>query len=96
MREVVIRPRAFDDLESIWLYTYEQWSDSQAAHYLGRLNERITELAETAEQGKRCDVIREGYHSIHVCRHLIFYTLNDEMVGIGRVLHDQMDLSRHL
>ena len=96
MREVVIRPRAFDDLEGIWLYTYEQWGNIQAAHYLGRLNAQITELAETAEQGKRCDAIREGYLSIHVGRHLVFYTFNDEMVGIERVLHDQMDSARHL
>ena len=96
MREVVIRPRAFDDLEGIWLYTYEQWANSQAAHYLGRLNALITELAETAEQGKQCDAIREGYRSIHVGRHLVFYTFNNEMVGIERVLHDQMDSARHL
>ena len=96
MREVVIRPRAFDDLEGIWLYTYEQWGDSQAARYLGQLNARIRELAATAEQGKRCDTIRECYLSIHVGRHLVFYTFNDERVGIERVLHDQMDVGRHL
>lgn len=96
MREVVIRPRAFNDLEGIWLYTYEQWGLDQAARYLGRLNERITELAETAEQSKARDTIRPGYFSIHVGRHLVFYTFTDEIVGIERVLHDQMEFERHL
>ena len=96
MREVVQRPRARADLESIWLYTFNRWGPEQAARYLRRLNERIMELATNPEHGKSLEAIREGYHSIRVGRHVVFYTYTDQRVGIERILHDQMDVSRHL
>ena len=96
MRNVVIRPRASADLEGIWLYTYEQWDEQQAARYLRRLNERIIELAAEPGRGKSLDSVRAGYYSIRVGRHIVFYTFTEHMVGIERVLHDQMDTKRHL
>ena len=96
MREVVTRPRAYADLEGIWLYTYDQWGEGQAARYLRRLNERIIALAKEPERGKSLEAIRAGYYSIHVGRHLVFYTFTEKIVGIERVLHDQMDAGRHL
>ena len=96
MREVVKRPRAYADLESIWLYTYEQWGEEQAARYLRQLNDRIMELAAKPERGKSREALRAGYYSIRVGRHVVFYTFTDQMVGIERVLHGQMDMGRHL
>ncbi len=96
MREVLIRPRACADLESIWLYTYEQWGEVQAARYLHRLDERILALATDPEQGKSLEAIRAGYHLIRVGRHVVLYTFTEQRVGIERVLHDQMDMDRHL
>lgn len=96
MREVVLRPRAFNDLEGIWLYTYEKWGEKQAGRYLSQLNEQIMLLANTPERGKDRQTLREGYFSIHVGRHLVFYKFTDAIVGIERVLHDQMDFELHL
>jgi len=96
MREVVLRPRAYADLEGIWLYTDEQWGEDQANRYLRRLDERIQGLAAAPERGRNRETIRAGYYSIHVGRHLVFYTFTDKIVGIERVLHDQMDAERHL
>ena len=45
MRKVLIRPRAYADLEGIWLYTFEKWSEEQADRYLRQLNEAIQLLA---------------------------------------------------
>ena len=96
MHEVLIRPRAYADLESIWLYTYDQWGEQQAARYLLRLDERIQALAADPTRGKSVESIRVGYHSIRVGRHVVFYTYTDQAVGMERLLHDQMDMGRHL
>ena len=96
MREVLKRPRAYADLEGIWLYTHEQWGEEQADRYLRRLDKQIMALADAPERGKSAETIRAGYHSIHVGRHLVLYTFTDMIVSIRRVLHDQMDVGRHL
>lgn len=96
MREVVKRPRAYADLEGIWLYTYVQWGEEQADRYMRQLDEQVTALALTPERGKSAEEVRTGYYSIHAGRHLIFYTFTDTIVSVRRVLHDQMDVGRHL
>ena len=96
MREVVLRPRAYADLEGIWLYTNEHWGEEQANRYLRQLNERITDMAAMPERGRNREAVRAGYYSLHVGRHLVLYTFTETLVGIERVLHDQMDVGRHL
>jgi len=96
MREVLLRPRAYADLEGIWRYTEDQWGREQANRYLRQLDERILGLAAAPGHGKSREKIRAGNYSIHVGRHLVFYTFTEETVGIERVLHDQMDAERHL
>lgn len=89
MREIHKRPRAFADLEGIWLYTYEQWGEEQADRYVRQLDKQITALAETPASGKSAETIRAGYYSIQVGRHLVFYTFTDTIVSIRRVLPRQ-------
>lgn len=96
MRKVVIRPRAIADLELIWLYTFETWNEVQATRYLRQVNESIQLLASTPERGKSRESVLPGYRSIHVGRHIVFYTHSDQSNGVERILHDQMDPTRHL
>ncbi|MEM7307094.1 MAG: type II toxin-antitoxin system RelE/ParE family toxin [Planctomycetota bacterium] len=95
MRKVLIRPRADADLEGIWLYTLETWSEEQASRCLRQLDEAIQLLATDPRRGKDRREIAPGYFSIHVGRHVVFYTFTDEMAGVERMLHDQMDIPRH-
>jgi plasmid stabilization system protein ParE len=82
----------------IWMASGSRPTSSreQANPYARQLDERILGLAETPERGGNREAIRAGYHSIHVGRHIVFYTLTEEIVGLERVLHDQMDAERHL
>ena len=95
-REILKRPLARKDLNGIWHYTYEHWGEAQADRYLRKLSEAIHQLSEEPQGGKDQARIRADYYSIHVGRHIVFYTFNDQMVGVERVLHDQMDFGRHL
>ena len=96
MREVVVSPRARRDLIEIWLYTFKRWGDAQADRYLGDLVRDIRQLAEEPDRGRTRDAIRADYWSIHVGRHVAFYTFTDSTVNVRRVLHDQMDVDLHL
>jgi toxin ParE1/3/4 len=56
-----IRALAQADLESIWLYTCEQWSVTQADTYVEALIQRFDWLAENPTLGKPRDDVKQGY-----------------------------------
>ena len=37
MAKVILRQEAINDLNNIWNYTYEKWSENQAVKYYGTL-----------------------------------------------------------
>jgi len=91
-----IRPRARQDLKAIWRYTRDRWGEPQADLYLSQLDAGIRSLLQFPNVGESCDHIRAGYRKLHVHRHLIFYRSGDVQIEVVRVLHQAMDVSRHL
>ena len=90
-----LRPRAESDLEDIWLYTRDRWSVEQAESYLRTLFEAFADLASGARVGRVSDV-RNGYLKYTVGSHLIYYVQAAGRVEVVRVLHERMDVTRHL
>lgn len=83
---------AENDLINIWLYSYEEWGESQADDYLEQLNVGIQNLLLNPEIGMDCDFIREGYRRLQINRHLLFYRIKNTEIEIIRVLHESMDI----
>ncbi|MCK5944212.1 MAG: type II toxin-antitoxin system RelE/ParE family toxin [Planctomycetes bacterium] len=96
MRELRIRPRAAADLEEVWLFTARTWSPRRADDYLRRIHESMVAVAYDPEVGRCMAFLRPGYRVVRSGRHLVFYTACDEAVSVRRVLHDQMQATRHL
>ena len=84
------------DLIGIWIYSVEQWSEAQADRYLGALERGIGQIADNPEGGKLRDELRKGYWSKRVEHHVVFYTVTNTEVRVRRVLHESMDVGRHL
>jgi toxin ParE1/3/4 len=93
-----ITKEALNDLEKIWLYTFETWSLKQADHYFDLLMNEIEYLSENPKSGKDYSEIRNGYFRSRVKSHFIFYKINskNEDIEIIRILHQQMDISSRL
>lgn len=89
---------AQNDLENIWLYTFENWSAEQADRYYNLILDEIEYLAENPGIGKDYSRLREGYLCSKVKSHFIFYKSNkkENLVEIIRVLHQQMDIENRL
>ncbi len=89
---------AAKDLENIWLYTCETWSEEQADRYYNLLLDEIEYVAENPRSGKDHSHIREGYFRTRVKSHYIFYRLvsGEGLVEIIRVLHQRMDVEARL
>ena len=91
-----IRSLAQADLESIWLYTREEWGAAQADTYLKSLIQRFEWLAENPTLGKPRDDIKQGYFCFPESMHLIFYIIkNNHVEIIGRSEEHTSELQSH-
>lgn len=93
----VISKKACQDIEKIWLHTYENWSLEQADRYYNLIVDEIEFLAENFESGKSVDYIKKGYRTSIVKSHIIFYRKSRKnVVEIIRVLHQKMDIENRI
>ncbi len=93
-----ISKQAENDLENIWLYTFEEWSREQADYYYDLIMDEIEYISENPKSGKDYNEIRKGYFRSRVKSHFIFYRINlkEEKIEIIRILHQQMDVDSHI
>jgi toxin ParE1/3/4 len=87
--------RAFDDLDEIWDYTYEEWSENQADKYYQLLLSDCQDIANNPSLGKSYPQISNVLFGYKSGGHIIFYKIiTSEEIEIVRILHGMMDLKR--
>ena len=93
-----ISVKASEDIENIWLYTFENWSLEQADRYINLIFDEIERLANNSNSGKNFNHIRKNYRCSKVKSHLIFYRFIDKQndIEIIRILHQRMDIENRL
>lgn len=96
MAEYRLTPAAERDLEAIWIYTAQHWSVEQANHYTDMLTGAFAELAQSPKMAPACDYIRPGYRRQSVERHMIYFRITNYGIAVIRILHERMDVPRHL
>ncbi len=87
-----IRQQAQADLESIWLYSYQEWGTEQADLYIRSLLARFTWLSKNPQLGKQRTEIKPGYYCFPEGMHLIFYKITQDGIDIIGVPHQNMDI----
>lgn len=95
-RHYILSPLAENDLEDIWVYTFQNWSLDQAEKYHVELITAIEALASGSKLGRETNGIRAGYLKYAVGQHFLFYRLTGDYLDVIRILHKQMDVSVHL
>ncbi len=95
MAEYRLAPKAWDDMEAVWLYSLSEWDARQTERYSDSLIDAFVFLAENFGAGTACDHIREGYRRYPVKRHMVYYRETSYGIEVMRVLHDRMLASRH-
>lgn len=96
MFNYVLTREAVADLTSIWNYTYDVWSESQADKYYLLLIDGIGQAARKPEKCRNYDMITAGLKGIRIAKHIIFYLSTEAGIKIVRILHEQMDLKQHM
>lgn len=94
--KLVVSPRAQADIDDIWEYTVRRWGERQAEAYIGLIKEGVDAIAENPAVGRPCDDVRPGYRRYLVGSHVLFYRVRTDDVAVIRILHQRMDVERHL
>ena len=88
---------AVDDINVIWNYTYEQWSEKQADQYYNELIKKCEMLANHPKIGREYFKLFINLRGFKVNKHIIFYRQIDQSsIEIDRILHERMDLKTRL
>ena len=84
------------DLADIADFSVDQFGIEQARHYRDGLKICFQTLAETSRIGRNADELAPGLRRYAHQSHVVYYRMTSKGVHIVRVLHDSMDVSRHL
>ena len=93
------------DFANILKWTTDNFGARHAVVYRDTLLRAIGELARgpIIPGSKARDEIMPGLRTLHVARHgrrgrhfLLYRAVEGRIIEVGRILHDQMDLQRHL
>ena len=94
--KVIISDEAANDLEKIWVYTFQNWSKDQADRYYNLIWKEVQHLSVNPRYGKNQGHLRNGYRSAKVKSHVIFYRVAEDEIEIIRILHENMDIPNRL
>lgn len=94
MKEIELTPKAEEDLETIWDYSFRQFGMAQADEYISRLA-AIFDVLATHEIGTQRPELGEDIYSLPVEQHMIYFISSSSAVTIIRILSQSQDTSRH-
>lgn len=96
MRNVRLAKLADRDLREIYKYSARQFGEAQAERYYDGLWRCFLFLAEHPTIGRLRTELSPPARSHHHQRHVVFYDVAEDHILIIRVLHERMDVGRHL
>jgi toxin ParE1/3/4 len=95
MSVVRFSPAAVADLNGIWEFTAKEWGAGQADRYTDDIRHLCDSLARGDTSGRAVDQ-RAGYRKHPVGRHVVFFRKTDAGIDVIRILHQAMDVGRHV
>ncbi len=88
--------KAAADLSRIYEYTILNFGVKQAREYLTGLHERFEILAKNPMQGRSASELSLDLRRLEYESHVVFFAPKAKGIRIVRVLHQSMDMKRHL
>lgn len=89
--------KAQADLINIWEFTLYNWSIDQADRYYNLIIDKINDICNKPDLGKKYNHVRKDYWGIYVKSHIIFYKIDKKgVIEVIRILHQRMDLQSRL
>ncbi len=97
MAKVILRQEAIDDLNDIWAYTLEEWSEKQADKYYSSLEFACIQIGRNPDLGNKYEGLNGNLLGLRIGKHIIFYQIiTKDEIEIIRILHERMDLKNRM
>jgi toxin ParE1/3/4 len=96
MKSVIFSPAASADIDGIYDYTEENWGYEQAEAYAFGLKDACLTVASGARRGRHIGGLKAGYLALAYRSHFVIYRDRDTRIIIVRILHQRMNIMRHL
>ncbi len=84
-------PEAEKDLENIWFYSYETWSENHANSYVEILEDTFIRLAYMPEQTREFSDFNPPVRFFSSAKHIIIYRITGNFILIIRILGARQD-----
>jgi|AZII01.1.fsa_nt_gi toxin ParE1/3/4 len=89
MSSIHLRPLAEQDLNNIWLYSFQNWGEAQADQYFDQLSKAIELLGSAPMMSYICQEFTPPVRIHHHASHLIIYVASVEII---RILHESLGI----
>jgi len=90
-----LSPAATEDIQSITVYTFRTWGEFQADRYLETIWATLENIRQRPESFRLRSELASECRSALVGRHVIFFTVQGDTVGVLRILHSSMNFNSH-
>ncbi|MGU3416681.1 type II toxin-antitoxin system RelE/ParE family toxin [Enterobacter bugandensis] len=94
MKEIELTPKAEEDLETIWDYSFRQFVIVQADAYIGCI-EAVFYVLAMHEIGTHRAELGDNICSLPVEQHMIYFVSSHSVVTVIRILSQSQDTARH-
>ncbi len=91
-----LTPEAENDLIDIYVYGFLNFGEIQAEQYFSELENSFIVLSQTPLICRERAEFSPPVRIHHRGRHLVIYLIKDDSILIVRILHDSMDIKRHV
>lgn len=97
MANVILRQEVIDDLNNIWLYTFENWSENQADKYYSMIKLACNSVGINPRVGRDYSSIKKNLLGLNSGKHIIFYfVVSADEIEVVRILHESIDSKNRL
>jgi toxin ParE1/3/4 len=94
--QLILSPRAEDDFTDILQYTFETRGEAQVAIYGAIIDKALLTIQQFPQIGHALPEISGIHRLFSAGHHIIIYRVTDHAVYVSRILHERMDIARHL
>lgn len=91
-----LSPKARQDFIDILRYTGETWDQQQLMTYRDKIDDALQAISNNSQLGHRRDDLPTTHLVYPVGSHVIVYRAGEASIGVVRILHQRMSLSRHV
>ncbi len=95
MKAIELTPKATEDLESIWFYSYARYGEVKADEYVSYLSDVFIILAAHNVGTSRPELGKDMF-SLPARQHVIFFVPTSESVTTVRILNHAQYVCRHI